>query len=54
MALLRRNAAVLDELDVACSSAILAVERNLVKPVLHAGYVDYLFMSEDLPLIVYQ
>ncbi|KAL9049461.1 MAG: hypothetical protein Q9162_007199, partial [Coniocarpon cinnabarinum] len=31
---LRRNAAVLDELDVACSSAILAQECNLVRPVL--------------------
>jgi len=34
---LRRNSAVLDELDVACSSATLAVERNLTKPILHAG-----------------
>lgn len=34
---LRRNAAVLDELDVACSSATLAEERNLIKPILHAG-----------------
>lgn len=31
---LRRNAAVLDELDVACSSAIVAKERNLVRPIL--------------------
>lgn len=37
MVKLRRNAAVLDELDVACSSAVLAAERNLVKPILHAG-----------------
>ncbi|KAM3420007.1 hypothetical protein BST61_g3318 [Cercospora zeina] len=29
---LRRNAAVLDELDVACSSAHLAKERNLIRP----------------------
>jgi DNA mismatch repair ATPase MutS len=30
---LRRNAAVLDELDVACSSATLAKERALVRPI---------------------
>lgn len=34
---LRRNAAVLDELDVACSSAMLAKDRNLVRPVLTSG-----------------
>lgn len=34
---LRRNAAVLDELDVACSSAIVAKERTLVRPILHEG-----------------
>lgn len=34
---LRRNAGVLDELDVACSSAVLAKERDLVRPILHAG-----------------
>ena len=34
---LRRNAAVLDELDVGCSSAILAKERNLVRPILRTG-----------------
>lgn len=34
---LRRNAAVLDELDVACAFAILAVEKNLVRPILNAG-----------------
>ncbi|KAF2217737.1 hypothetical protein CERZMDRAFT_30822 [Cercospora zeae-maydis SCOH1-5] len=32
---LRRNAAVLDELDVACSSAHLAKERNLIRPILN-------------------
>ncbi|KAK3675801.1 MutS protein 1 [Recurvomyces mirabilis] len=32
---LRRNAAVLDELDVACSSATIAKERNLVRPILN-------------------
>ncbi|KAK3720809.1 MutS protein 1 [Vermiconidia calcicola] len=31
---LRRNGAVLDELDVACSSAIVAKERSLVRPIL--------------------
>jgi DNA mismatch repair ATPase MutS len=31
---LRRNAAVLDELDVACSSATVAKEENLVRPIL--------------------
>jgi DNA mismatch repair ATPase MutS len=31
---LRRNAAVLDELDVACSSAIIAKARGLVRPIL--------------------
>jgi DNA mismatch repair ATPase MutS len=34
---LRRNAAVLDELDVACSFAILAVEKNFTRPILSAG-----------------
>ncbi|KAI5210705.1 hypothetical protein E4T39_00181 [Aureobasidium subglaciale] len=34
---LRRNASVLDELDVGCSSATMAAERNLVRPVLHSG-----------------
>lgn len=36
---LRRNAAVLDELDVACSFAVLAEERRLVRPKLDHGYV---------------
>lgn len=31
---LRRNAAVLDELDVACSNATIAKERNLTRPIL--------------------
>ncbi|KAF3038529.1 DNA mismatch repair ATPase msh1 [Didymella heteroderae] len=34
---LRRNAAVLDELDVACAFAILAVEKHFVRPVLTSG-----------------
>jgi DNA mismatch repair ATPase MutS len=34
---LRRNAAVLDELDVACAFAILAVEKNFVRPILSSG-----------------
>jgi DNA mismatch repair ATPase MutS len=34
---LRRNAAILDELDVACAFAMLAVEKGLVRPILDAG-----------------
>ena len=34
---LRRNAAVLDELDVACAFAVLAIEKSLVRPILNAG-----------------
>ncbi len=34
---LRRNAAVLDELDIACSFAILAQEQRLVRPGLNLG-----------------
>lgn len=34
---LRRNAGVLDELDIATSFARLAVEQNLVRPVLNSG-----------------
>ena len=34
---LRRNAVVLDELDVACSSAKLAVEQGFVRPILNNG-----------------
>lgn len=34
---IRRNAAVMDELDVACSFAILAQEQQLVRPVLNDG-----------------
>lgn len=34
---LRRNAAVLDELDVACSSAAVAKDRNLIRPILNEG-----------------
>ncbi|EUC28644.1 hypothetical protein COCCADRAFT_108592 [Bipolaris zeicola 26-R-13] len=33
---LRRNAAVLDELDVACAFAALAIERNFIRPILGA------------------
>ena len=36
---LRRNAAVLDELDVACSSAVLAAEQSLVRPILNDGTI---------------
>ncbi|CAI6283250.1 unnamed protein product [Periconia digitata] len=34
---LRRNAAVLDELDVACAFALLAIEKSFVRPLLNAG-----------------
>ncbi|KAK9369938.1 muts domain V-domain-containing protein [Lipomyces kononenkoae] len=34
---IRRNARVLDELDVVCSFATLARERKLVRPILHNG-----------------
>ncbi|ORY19448.1 muts domain V-domain-containing protein [Clohesyomyces aquaticus] len=34
---LRRNAAVLDELDVACAFAVLAREKSFVRPILNAG-----------------
>jgi DNA mismatch repair ATPase MutS len=33
---LRRNAVLLDELDVACAFAILAVEKNFVRPIVSA------------------
>jgi DNA mismatch repair ATPase MutS len=33
---LRRNAVVLDELDVGCAFAILAIEKNFVRPILSA------------------
>jgi DNA mismatch repair ATPase MutS len=34
---LRRNASVLDELDVACSSASVAQSRDWTRPIIHAG-----------------
>jgi DNA mismatch repair ATPase MutS len=34
---LRRNAAVLDELDVATAFSVLAIEKSLVRPILNAG-----------------
>lgn len=37
---LRRNALVLDELDIATSLARLATEQNLVRPILHDGGGD--------------
>jgi DNA mismatch repair ATPase MutS len=39
---LRRNAAVLDELDVACAFAILAVDKNFVRPVLNANTAHHI------------
>ncbi|KAK2740375.1 DNA mismatch repair ATPase msh1 [Myotisia sp. PD_48] len=35
---LRQNAGVLDELDVACSFAILAKEQHMVRPILNDGF----------------
>ncbi|RYZ80102.1 MAG: hypothetical protein EOO68_37870, partial [Moraxellaceae bacterium] len=34
---LRRNATILDELDVAASNATIAKERNLTRPVLNTS-----------------
>lgn len=34
---LRRNAAILDELDVACSNATIAKERNLTRPIVNTS-----------------
>ncbi|GAM38658.1 MutS protein homolog [Talaromyces pinophilus] len=34
---IRRNATVMDELDVACSFATLAKEQNMVRPILNTG-----------------
>lgn len=34
---IRRNAAVMDELDVACSFAVLAEEQQMVRPILNDG-----------------
>ncbi|GAM82641.1 hypothetical protein ANO11243_006230 [Dothideomycetidae sp. 11243] len=34
---LRRCSSILDDLDIACSSASLAEERSLVRPILHEG-----------------
>jgi DNA mismatch repair ATPase MutS len=39
---LRRNAAVLDELDVACSFATLAEEQRLVRPILNHGTTHHI------------
>ncbi|OLL23955.1 MutS 1 [Neolecta irregularis DAH-3] len=39
LVVLRRNARVLDELDVVCSFAFLAQERRLVRPILNYGTV---------------
>jgi len=39
---LRRNAAVLDELDVACSFAMLAVVEGFVRPILNTGTAYHL------------
>lgn len=39
---LRRNAAILDELDVACAFAILAVEKNFVRPILTSSMTHHI------------
>jgi DNA mismatch repair ATPase MutS len=39
---LRRNASVLDELDVACSSAIIAHSRSWVRPLVHPGTAHHI------------
>lgn len=39
---LRRNAALLDELDVACAFARLAAEKSLVRPLLNAGTAHHI------------
>ena len=47
---LRRNAAVLDELDIGCSFAILAEEQGLVRPVLNLG-VDHKIFGGRHPTV---
>ncbi|PSK60115.1 hypothetical protein B9Z65_1013 [Elsinoe australis] len=39
---LRRCSSILDDLDIACSSAILVKERNLVRPILHNGTTQHI------------
>lgn len=39
---LRRNAAILDELDVACSFATLALEQNLTRPILNTSTTHHI------------
>jgi DNA mismatch repair ATPase MutS len=39
---LRRNASVLDELDVACSSAVVAQSRSWVRPIVHQGTAHHI------------
>ncbi|PNS20187.1 hypothetical protein CAC42_5637 [Sphaceloma murrayae] len=39
---LRRCSSVLDDLDIACSSASLAQERNLVRPILHTSTTQHI------------
>ncbi|KAJ5555419.1 hypothetical protein N7461_003889, partial [Penicillium sp. DV-2018c] len=40
---IRRNAAVMDELDVACSFALLAQEQQMVRPILNNGTCHKIF-----------
>ncbi len=50
---LRENAAIMDELDIGCSSAKLAQEKQLVRPILNRGWVSICFpagsRSQDFP-----
>ena len=40
---LRRNAAVLDELDIACSFAVVAREQGFVRPILNSSRIHKIF-----------
>jgi DNA mismatch repair ATPase MutS len=42
LVVLRRNATVLDELDVACSFATLAEEQHLIRPILTEGTIHHI------------
>ena len=42
---IRKNAAILDELDVAQSSATFAKEQRLVRPIVTSGFVDPIHLT---------
>lgn len=46
--LLRRNASVLDEIDLACSFARLAIEHNLKRPVLNLSSSSAIFSARHM------